>query len=247
MNQRFILPITRNILTRMRKKLTRITLSVGLLAALIYGCKHNPQEEVVPIVAPTPNNPVTNDSVSFQTEILPLIVGNCTMSGCHDAGTAAEGLVLTNYTNIMQIVRPNNPGGSDLIDVITETRPTKRMPPPPSTPLTQAQIDLITKWINEGARNTNIIRCDTTNFTYSGAVSSILSTNCNGCHSNTSTGGGILLNTYSNVKTYAQNGKLLCSIERNGTCSPMPKGGAKLEDCKIKVIKKWVDAGSPNN
>lgn len=223
-----------------------IPLSTLLLGVTLIGCKHNPQEEplpTIPVVTPLPNN----DSVSFQTEILPLLIANCTMSGCHDAGTAAEGLVLTNYNNIMQIVRPNNPGGSDLIDVITTTRPDKRMPPPPATPFTQAQIDLITKWINEGARNTNIPRCDTNTFTYSGGVSKILATHCNGCHSNTASGGGILLTTYDNTKVYALNGKLLCSVQQNGTCSPMPKGGTKLDDCKIKVIQKWIDAGSLNN
>ncbi len=221
-------------------------LSMLLLCVTSISCKHKPQEEPIP-TTPTVTPVPTNDSVSFQTEILPLIVANCTMSGCHDIGTAAEGLVLTNYNNIMQIVSPNNPGNSDLIDVITTTRPDKRMPPPPATPLSSTQIALITKWINEGARNTNIPRCDTNTYTYSGGVSKILSTHCNGCHSNASTGGGVLLNNFDNAKVYALNGKLLCSIQQIGACSPMPKGGAKLEDCKIRVIQKWIEAGSLNN
>lgn len=232
----------------MELKNSLFILLISAFTLTFSGCKHQPQEEVLPVaVTPLPNPIPTNDSVSFQTEVLPLIVANCTMSGCHDNGTAAEGLVLTNYNNIMQIVRPNDPGGSTLIDVITSTRPSKRMPPPPATPLSQAQIDLITKWINEGARNTNIPRCDTNTYTFSGGVSKILATHCNGCHSNTSTGGGVLLNTYDNAKVYALNGKLLCSVQQIGACSPMPKGGAKLEDCKIRVIQKWVESGVLNN
>ena len=223
-------------------------LALFIFTALFFlACKHNPQEEVTPQKTNTINPTPENDSVSFQTEILPLLVANCAMSGCHDAGSAAEGIVLNNYNNVMRIVRANNTSNSDLYDVITETRINKRMPPPPANPLPPDQIALIAKWINQGAKNTNIPRCDTNVFTYTGAIQGILNTNCNGCHSNITTGGGVLLNSYDNAKNSAISGKLLCSVAQNSTCSPMPKGGAKLDACKITTIKKWIAAGYPNN
>lgn len=229
-----------------------VVAGITLLVFMLFNaCKHDPQEELLP-TKPSPSNPnpnptPTNDSVSFQTEILPLLIANCAKGGCHDANTAAEDMVLNSYANVMQLVTPFSTGNSELYEVITETRPSKRMPPPPAAPLDASQIALIAKWINQGARNTNIIRCDTNTYSFSGAVNGILATHCNGCHSNTGSGGGVLLNSYTEVKSVALSGKLLCTVEQQGTCSPMPKGGAKLEACKITIVKKWINAGCPNN
>ena len=91
--------------------------------------------------------------------------------------------------------------------------------------------------------------CDTTNITYSGSVKPILDL-CIGCHSNSSassSGGGIQLQDYADVKSRALDGKLLGSIKHTGGFSPMPKNSAQLESCKITIIEKWITAGEPNN
>lgn len=225
-------------------KLIYFSLLLSLL--ILVGCKHLPQEELIPTPFSSSNN-ITNDSVSFQTEILPLITGNCATTGCHNTTSAAEGLVLTNYSNIMLLVTPKNINNSELVEVITETKPNKRMPPPPQSALPQDQINLIIKWINEGARNTNIMRCDTNNFAFAANVQPLVNTSCKGCHNATTAGGGISLTNYSEIKNSVQNGKFICSIERTAGCSPMPQGGNKLESCKITQIKKWLNAGCPNN
>ncbi len=210
----------------------------------VFSCKHNPQEDITPDLT----NNYTNDSVSFQTEILPLLTGNCAMTGCHDAATAAEGVVLDNYNNVINTgdVTAFNTSNSDLYVVLLETDPKKRMPPPPAPPLTANQIALIAKWINQGARNTNIMRCDTNTFTF-GAVQTIVNNLCIGCHSNSNPQGGINLSNYTNIKQETQSGKLLGSINHLLGISPMPKGGNKLEPCKITIIQKWADTGYLNN
>jgi uncharacterized membrane protein len=222
--------------------LTLTLLTIGLIA-----CKHNPQEEATPILN-NPSNNTTNDSVSFQTEILPLLIGNCAMGVCHDANSAADGVVLNNYTNVINTgrVRAFNPNNSELYDVLLETDPDKRMPRPPAAPLSQAQIALIAKWINQGARNTNIIRCDTNTFTF-GTVQTIINNNCGGCHSSSNPQGGVNLSDYNNIKQQTQSGKLLGSINHLPGNSAMPKGGNKLESCKITIIQKWAAAGYLNN
>lgn len=232
----------------MKLKLLTSFIIAGVL--LIVACKHDPfAPPALPGNNPVPggNSPsVTNDSVSFQTEILPILQSNCAMSGCHAQNNPQKNVRLNTYANVMNsdVIEPGRPDKSELVEMIEETDEDKRMPPPPSPRLSQAQISLIRKWISEGARNTNIIRCDTGNFSFA-AVNSIISTVCSGCHGTSNPSGGINLTNHTGIKNAAQSGKLICAIEHGNGCSPMPQGGAKLETCKITIIKKWAAAGYP--
>jgi hypothetical protein len=91
-----------------------------------------------------------------------------------------------------------------------------------------------------------LIPCDTTNFTYSGSVKQILNDNCYSCHSNANytSGGGFKLENYNDLKVQIDNGQLYKSITYQS--HNMPPNG-KLQSCKITIIKKWIDAGAPNN
>lgn len=232
----------------MKLKLLASLIAVCIL--LIIACKHDPfAGPALPGSSPnTPggNPPVTNDSVSFQTEILPIFQSNCAMSGCHAQNNPQKNIRLNSYANVMNsgVIEPGRPDKSELVELIEENDEDKRMPPPPSPRLSPAQIALIRKWISEGARNTNIIRCDTSNFSFA-AVNGIISTSCAGCHGSSSPSGGINLTNHTGIKNAAQSGKLICAIEHGSGCSPMPQGGSKLENCKITIIKKWVAAGYP--
>lgn len=92
-----------------------------------------------------------------------------------------------------------------------------------------------------------IVSCDTAAVTYSGKVLAIIQSNCYGCHGSGSTLGNVNLDGYSNLKTYADNGKLVGVIEHQDGFSPMPQGGSKLNDCDISVVKKWISDGTPDN
>jgi hypothetical protein len=89
--------------------------------------------------------------------------------------------------------------------------------------------------------------CDTNSVTYSQTITSILNPSCNVCHSGASPSANINLATYDDVKIYVNNGSFLGCIVHDANYSPMPKGGSKLDDCKIAQIKKWISAGAPNN
>jgi len=122
------------------------------------------------------------------------------------------------------------------------------MPPPPKTKLTTTQIQLINKWITQGAKNLSCqADCDTTKFTYNLTIKPLLQSNCVGCHSGASPSGSINLSTYSGTKTVALNGKLYGSIAHNSGFSAMPKNGNKLSNCTITQVKKWVKAGALQN
>lgn len=223
-----------------------LVLFTGLL--ILNACRHelpvpNPDGGGIPL----PSSVCSPDSAYFVNDILPIISSNCTMSGCHDNITHADGVELTSYTKIMRYVKPGDAADSKLYKVIIKTN-NDRMPPPPMPPLTAAQKALIEKWINQGAKNNNCTgSCDTAIFTYSAAVKPVINTKCYGCHNPANLGGNIDLSTYNAVRTVALNGKLYGSVAQQPGYSPMPKNSAKLSDCEIRQIQKWIGAGALNN
>jgi uncharacterized membrane protein len=193
--------------------------------------------------------PCDSGKVYFRNDILPIINSNCAKSGCHDAVTQAEETNLSNYKGVLKIVKPGKPARSKLMEVINSTGE-ESMPPPPYTPLTDEQKNLISRWISEGARD---IRCaqDTANCTATGIsfskdIEPIIKLNCVGCHSNSIKNGGVDLSSYYNVHTEAASGKLYNSVAHNGSARPMPPS-LQLGTCDIKKIKAWIDEGMSNN
>jgi len=89
--------------------------------------------------------------------------------------------------------------------------------------------------------------CDTASVSFSNDILPMMNTSCNSCHSTSSALGGIVLDNYGSVSTQANNGKLYSSVAQINGASPMPKGGTKLDACKINKIRIWVAVGAPNN
>jgi len=234
------------------KNLFRIILIPAGFVLFLMACKHtipdSPFGNNSGGGAVTITDSCSTDTVYFQQSILPVIISNCAKSGCHDAISHKEGFNLTNYSNIMKLVNPGNPGGSKLYTIIITNNIGDRMPPPPDPKMSQDQIDLIYKWIKQGARNNACTGgCDTAVFTYSGAVKPLISTQCQGCHSGTAASGGIDLSTYTGVKTMADNGKLWGAVHKDPGFVAMPPAGNGLSSCQLTQIRKWIDSGSPNN
>ncbi len=89
--------------------------------------------------------------------------------------------------------------------------------------------------------------CDSTNVTYSLKIAPIIQEHCLSCHAQSSSlGGGVVLEGYDNLKSYANGGLLVGTISYAIGFTAMPASG-KMSDCNIALIKKWVDAGAPNN
>lgn len=229
----------------------RAVICFAFLSTAIISCKHYPLTDPVP---PGGQDTTANpQKVCFTRDILPLLQSNCATSGCHDAQTQQDGVYLGSFDGIREEVAPGNPGDSKLYDMITESKEDERMPPMPRPRLSQSQIDLIRKWIEEGAQNTTCAStgCDTVNVTFTKNISPILQQQCLSCHSNAATGGSVLLNSYENVKAVASDqsrgpeGRLYGALSHMPAYSPMPKGGSKLDNCKIRQIELWIQAGMP--
>ncbi|MEO5674617.1 MAG: c-type cytochrome domain-containing protein [Chitinophagales bacterium] len=199
--------------------------------------------------------PCDPDSVYFEADILPILISNCAKSGCHDEASHKDGIKLNSYENVINTadIEPYDLDAGKLYEVITESDPDDRMPPPPNDPLSSEEISLIALWIMQGAKdlhcdeNSGGVECDLSNVTYSGTVAPILSTYCIGCHSEASASGGVVLATYSGVSTVALDGRLVGVITHSPGYVPMPFGGNKLPDCEIEQITEWVNNGAPNN
>lgn len=226
-------------------------LFLSLFLMLAAACRHEP------VLPPGGNGggsgkPCSPDSVYFSRDVLPILVSNCAKSGCHDAASREEGIVLDSYNNVMATgdVRPGRPGNSDLYEVLLESDPDKRMPRPPADPLSAPQVALIRKWIEQGAQNLSCddgTACDTASVTFSGSVMPLVSTYCRGCHSGAAPGGGILLTNYDQVKGIAVSGFLMGVVTHSPGFKPMPQGGAKLSACNIAKLRVWIRDGMKND
>jgi mono/diheme cytochrome c family protein len=199
------------------------------------------------------NHPCHPDTVYFENDILPLIISNCAMSGCHDAQSAQDEVILTNYSNIIQSgqIIAGNPGDSELFEKITESRLDKRMPPPPTSALSTAQIALVRKWIQQGAKNNrcdnNAGPCDTSNLSYAIHIVPLFQGNCTGCHNNNLSSGGVNLATHAQTVVAATSGRLLGALKHSSGFVAMPLGGSRLDSCSIAKVELWIQKGLPNN
>ncbi len=101
----------------------------------------NEHGAVSPRVAqPTP--PATNSTpVSFSTTVQPILTQNCV--SCH----SGQGVNLTTYSAVRNLVVPGNPASSTLYSVVAGGRM------PPNGSLSQAQMQAISDWIYQGAQN----------------------------------------------------------------------------------------------
>jgi uncharacterized membrane protein len=237
--------------------------SILLVAIFIstIGCKHEPSITPTPIVKDTIS--VTTiiskgdstgwkcsvDSVYFQYDVLPILVSACARSGCHDAITRASGYVLTDYANTMK--KGISAGRATSSKVYTEIANGQMPPPGYGITMTQAQKDIIAKWINQGAKNLNCNpnfgKCDTIGGAkFAAFVQPILKNQCEGCHTGTGAGGGIKLTTYAEIKASVATGKFWGSIIQSAGFSAMPKG-QKMSACELAKIDSWIKRGSLNN
>ncbi len=200
-------------------------------------------------VFPSPGHPCDPDTVYFERDLLPVLLSSCAQPGCHDAITMQDGVQLTDYASVMQTadVKPFDPEGSDIYEVVVENDPDKRMPPPPQDPWPQENIDLLFTWIDQGAQNLfcDEEECDTTNITYAEPVSGIIQKHCLGCHNDNNMLGGLSLEGYDKLVTVANDGRLMGTVNHDAGYPAMPKNSPQLSACKILQLQIWTDNGTP--
>jgi hypothetical protein len=192
--------------------------------------------------------------ICFVQDILPMILSNCGIEGCHDAITHEGDYVLVDYNSIMEEgIVPFNPNNSKIYEVVTASED-DLMPPYPKQPLTTSQISALREWILDGAPNSDCpdAVCDTlNNISFTSQVDPIIQAKCVGCHNTGTMSGGVDLSSYSQVLTYAQtlrNGTPILTgvIRRMNGFQPMPPTYS-LDDCTIRKIELWIEQGAADN
>jgi len=100
--------------------------------------------------------------VSYHNDIQPILDKRCVQ--CHGTETAQGKIALTSFDHLMNsrtvkgknaLVVPSNPAESWLYTLAATDQPHFRMPPDTSkfTPLPKEEIDLIGRWIMQGAKD----------------------------------------------------------------------------------------------
>ncbi|MGC4038421.1 MAG: hypothetical protein QM764_20825 [Chitinophagaceae bacterium] len=229
---------------------TRLALGYSIIFFLtIIACRHVipfPISDGISGGTGSTSDRCDSTKIYFQQQVLPILVSNCAQSGCHDNGSHREGIILVSYNSVTQTagVQPGNAAGSKLYRVINGGS----MPPRGYTALTAQQKDLIYQWIQQGAQNLVCeSMCDSSVFTYSGAIQPLVANKCQGCHSTANPLGGVDLSNYASLKAEVDNGKLQGAVNWDAGFIAMPQNGSKLSDCELSQIQHWIAAGAPNN
>lgn len=242
-----------------------ISICLWALCTLVFvnGCKHDPilfgnnQENQGGNTGPVNIDTVTfnintkpcqSNIVYFNNQILPIFVSNCAISGCHDAQSSREEVVLTDYSHITRGIRAGDPNDSKYYRVLIASSGEDLMPRIPGTErgysLPSDQIDLIKTWILQGAANNSCNSCDTTLYTFSGRIQSIIELNCaasSACHGQGSPNGS--LTSYTSIKSFIDADL----IQRRAIVYQDMPPASPLPDCERLLIKKWIDQGALNN
>jgi WD40 repeat protein/mono/diheme cytochrome c family protein len=106
------------------------------------------------VAADAPTEPTKQ--VSFARDIQPLLQAHC--QGCHQPAKASGGTVLTSYASLQKpgesgtsLIVPGKPEESELLRQVVAAEGEKPAMPKGAAPLAAAQIDLLRRWISEGA------------------------------------------------------------------------------------------------
>ena len=99
------------------------------------------------------------DTIYFVNDVLPIVLSSCGMALCHDAVTRQNDLQYTSYETILATgkVVPFDPMASQFYTKMIETDLQLVMPPSPRGPISDTNIGVIRKWIEQGAKN---LGCD---------------------------------------------------------------------------------------
>jgi hypothetical protein len=227
------------------------------LLAVLVACTHKP---FIPHTVTTVTTTTTRDttdslvyvpdtSVCFERDVLPIFISSCAKAGCHDAITKKDGYNFSSYATIIAkgLVRYNSAGSKVYTKCLSG-----KMPESPTPKLDSTQLSFIRRWIDKGAPNDTDcpVVCDTTQYTYAGIITPIMRTYCYGCHATAvapSSGGNFALDTYTGLSAQALNGNLLGCVAHDAGFQAMPQGGNELPAGQIIQIRKWIQAGAPNN
>jgi cytochrome c553 len=219
------------------KKIFSIVLSVIAICSL-NNCYYDNLKKLKPQTLKCD----TSNAVTYQSDIKAIVTNNCV--SCHSPGGGTQPY-FDNYPNLA------NYSGDQLLAVLVPGS-IKQMPP--SSPLSDADINKIKLWVN-GCRpfgTTVITPCDTSvAMSFSADIAPIMTNNCtSGCHDNVGLGHSLLTVTDVQNDTfivYKNISSLVFSLIDTVPSRRMPLSRPNLSACQIAKIRRWVSEGALNN
>lgn len=120
-------------------------LSFTALAALLLASCYNDKKDQL---YPTPSGSACDTAnVSYSATIAPIMAQNCALSGCHNAATASDGVMLEDYDGVK-----NAAYGGRLVGAIEHASGYVAMPQA-MPKLDDCTISKIAAWVNAGTPN----------------------------------------------------------------------------------------------
>ena len=196
--------------------------------------------------------------VSFEREVLPVLEKRC--NKCHYPEQQRGGLDLTRIDTIRRggdelgaAIVPGKPDASPLLQVLTGAKEPRM--PENGEPLAPAEIELLRRWIAEGAKD------DSTQFPaddvafFEREIRPVLSARCFKCHAGDEAEHGLQLTSRQAILAGGVRGPaavagkpeaslMLRAIRHDGELK-MPRGGDKLSDVQAAAFESWIAKGLP--
>lgn len=227
------------------------------LTTLLLSCTHDPLliDEL--------------DEVCYETQVKPILLNSCGVSGCHDTYSSEEGFNAHDLQSIMQLVEPGEPRKSKLYTVLTDLWGEHFMPP--DNPLSAKERNIIQIWIAQGANTEDCstnnggtgdnpdeppVKSDTVCFVQD--ILPVFMSGCgtSGCHDETTRADGYVLTNYSNIMS-GEEGivpynpesseiyEKITTSESDERMPPPPR--SPLPADQINAIRTWIENGALNS
>ena len=131
---------------KMSSKISTLFLTLAVSISLT-SCYYDTEEELYPdsgtVVCDT-------TSVSYTTDIVPIMNSKCSYSGCHAGANAAAGIPLETYAGVKEYLDADK---ARFISSIIWDGSASNMPKGASTKMIDCNINTIRAWINAGYPN----------------------------------------------------------------------------------------------
>lgn len=196
--------------------------------------------------------------VSFESEVMPLLEKRC--NKCHYPEEQRGGLDLTRIATMLRggddlgpAIAPSKPDDSPLIQVLTGAK--KPEMPKKGEKLPASEIELLRRWIAEGARDDSPTFASDDVAFFEREIRPVLASRCFKCHAGDEPEHGLRLTSRQGIISGGQRGPaavvgkpeaslILKAIRHEGELK-MPRRGDKLSDAQIAAFEQWIAKGLP--
>lgn len=211
----------------------------------------------VMVLAGVCSSPVAAE-VSFEREVLPLLEKRCNQ--CHHPEKQRGGLDLTRIETMRRggdelgvAIIPGKPDESPLIQTLTGAVEPKM--PEEGNPLPPPEIDLLRRWISEGAKDDSPVFSTEAIMFFEKEIRPILAGRCFKCHAGEQPEHGLRLTSRYGILAGGLRGpaavpgkpqpSLLVQAIRHDGDLKMPRNGDRLSGVQVAAFEKWIEMGLP--